>query len=764
MNDRLPAYRFAGFVLDMARRQLSRDAVAIPLRPKDLEVLAMLVENHDRAVSKEELFARVWPGTIVDDNNLPRHISTLRKVLTQSSGQDHCIETVPGWGYRLTAAVEPGDEAPNPDAPDPAPVVSPTVPGDSTECGSAAEVPHGAMKGWPAWRVVGAAAVTAAFVLGAAGLWLRAGPYEWGGSEARVLRQVTYEQGQQDDPSWSPDGEMLAFTSDQAGNRDVYAQRLAGGEVVRLTDAPEHDWQPAWSPGGEHVAFRSERDGGGIYVVRAEGGRARRVSDTGYRPLWSPDGKTLLLSTGLDGQGEPARPFLLRLDDGHAERFAPDVLEPYRVVHAAWHPDGQHISIFGRYPDSGWRFFNVTVGDQRDATEATISTDTKGRIEALGLMLGRFVWAPSGRFLYFEGVAERVNSVWRIGVDPRSGAWVSGPDRLTTGPGSDRGIAVSSDGSRLAFGILSLRRQAWVLPLDAATGRVVGEGAPLELDADDPISLSVTQDGRRLVYRSVRGTTVEIRERQLEDGRERVLLAGGTTSAPHLSLDGTRVAYNRATPQATDPNLGDVVVRTISGGVEQSVARLGGRVTWSTTDWIADGSALVGTCRERASTSLSRVCLMPIQAAPDAAQHVRILASDARRNLFVPRFSPDMRWLSFIASDAGRSTVYIMPAGGGPWTPLTDGRFQEDKLRWSPDGRAVYFLSNRSGFVNVWMRRIDASGHPTGTITRVTDFTTMRRMIPQTLGGVEFAVMTDRLVLPLSEASSRVWVLEGIDE
>jgi Tol biopolymer transport system component/DNA-binding winged helix-turn-helix (wHTH) protein len=761
-NDRPPTYRFAGLVLDMARRQLSRDGVVIPLRPKDLEVLAMLVEHHDRAVSKEELFARVWPGTIVDDNNLPRHISTLRKLLANGAGGDHNIETVPGWGYRLTAEVE-CDREPRAVSP-PSGLVAP-VALDASRLPDRDGVP-GAVgatttSGW-GWRV-GAASIAAVFVLGAVGVWLTADrntPAVESGP--RALRQVTYEQGQQDDPSWSPDGSLLAFTSDQAGNRDVYVQRLQGSEITRLTDAPEHDWQPAWSPDGRLLAFRSERDGGGIYLISADGTGTRRVLDSGYRPRWSADGTTLLLSTGLDGQGEGARPLLLPLDGRPVQRLAPDLLDPYRLAHAAWHPDGRQISVWARHPETGWHFLNIRADDHRVINEPAITPELARRIDGLGLALGRFVWAPSGRFLYFEGVAERVSSVWRVGVDATTGAWITGPDRLTTGPGQDRGIAVSPDGTRLAFGILSLKRRIWALSLDPATGRVLGEGAPVELEAEDPVNLSVAQDGRRLVYRSIRGSAAEIRERR-EDGREHVLLAGVSTSAPHMSLDGTRLAYNRAVAPATDPDLGDVIVRTVGGGIEQPIARLGGRITWSTTDWTPDGSALVGTCREPGPAALARVCVMPIHGAPDADQHVRVLASDPRRSLFVPRFSPDMRWLSFIASDAGRSTVYVMPAAGGTWIPLTDGRFQEDKLRWAPDSRAVYFVSNRSGFVNVWMRRIDAAGRPTGAITQVTDFTTMKRMIPQSLGGMEFAVTPDRLVLPLSEASSRVWVLDAVD-
>ena len=91
---------------------------------------------------------------------------------------------------------------------------------------------------------------------------------------------------------------------------------------------------------------------------------------------------------------------------------------------------------------------------------------------------------------------------------------------------------------------------------------------------------------------------------------------------------------------------------------------------------------------------------------------MRVLTADATFNLFEQRFSPDQRWISFIAvnaSDAGVSTVYVMPAAGGAWKPITDGSTYDDKPHWAPDGRTIYFVSHRDGVLNVWGRRIDPS-------------------------------------------------------
>ena len=64
-------------------------------------MLLALVERRDRAVDKNELFELVWPGLVVEENNLQVHTSTLRKLLGPQA-----ITTIPGRGYRFTAGLD----------------------------------------------------------------------------------------------------------------------------------------------------------------------------------------------------------------------------------------------------------------------------------------------------------------------------------------------------------------------------------------------------------------------------------------------------------------------------------------------------------------------------------------------------------------------------------------------------------------------------------------------------------------------------------
>ena len=98
-------YEFGSFRLDPAEHVLLRDGEPVPLRPKEFAVLLALVGNHRHVMTKDELMEAVWPGQFIEEGNLNRQISTLRRVLGDTSDEPQYVQTVPKVGYRFVANV-----------------------------------------------------------------------------------------------------------------------------------------------------------------------------------------------------------------------------------------------------------------------------------------------------------------------------------------------------------------------------------------------------------------------------------------------------------------------------------------------------------------------------------------------------------------------------------------------------------------------------------------------------------------------------------
>ena len=100
------AFGFGPFRLLVTRRELMAHGVPVPVGQRAFEILLLLVSRHGELVTKDELMTAVWPGIVVEENNIQVHVSALRKVLAKAGDAGRYLVTIPGRGYRFVAPVE----------------------------------------------------------------------------------------------------------------------------------------------------------------------------------------------------------------------------------------------------------------------------------------------------------------------------------------------------------------------------------------------------------------------------------------------------------------------------------------------------------------------------------------------------------------------------------------------------------------------------------------------------------------------------------
>jgi Tol biopolymer transport system component len=432
----------------------------------------------------------------------------------------------------------------------------------------------------------------------------------------------------------------------------------------------------------------------------------------------------------------------------------------------AWYPDSKQISFLAYDPDSRKYDWWTAPLDGGRPVKWERSAAVEEQFKTVGITaFGDSAWAPSGQTLYFEGNSRGVLNLWKVKVDPKTYRIVAGPERLTTGAGQDTDLALSSDGKQLAFTIRTTNTRIWSFPFDAATGATTGEGQPFTAAGMDAELPDLTPDGNRLVFVARRAGRTELWEKLLEEnGRERLLASDDCYRViPRWSRDGRRLAYRRDHRLKKESSM---VIWPL-GGDEQvltSPRRTSG--SENPQDWSADGNWILASS-DRKTPKLASILLYPVAAAPSAESQARLVTSDPECSLWQPRFSPDGRWISFVAYDqvTSKSTLNVMPATGGEWIPITDGKYPDDKPRWSPDGKTIYFLSPRTGFFNVWGIRFDPEqGRPVGEPFPVKAFESPERvLLHSNISGAELALSEHRFVLPLTQVSGNIWVLENVD-
>jgi TolB-like protein len=99
-------YRFDDYALDTDRRELRRGTALVSIEPQVFDILAYLVQNRDRVVTKDDLIASIWEGRIVSESALTTRINAARSAIGDSGKQQRLIKTLPRKGVRFVATVQ----------------------------------------------------------------------------------------------------------------------------------------------------------------------------------------------------------------------------------------------------------------------------------------------------------------------------------------------------------------------------------------------------------------------------------------------------------------------------------------------------------------------------------------------------------------------------------------------------------------------------------------------------------------------------------
>ena len=297
--------RFGSYEVDLPAGELKKCGVKLKLSGQPFQVLAILLEQPGTVVTREELQKRLWPDTFVDvDHNLNTSINKIREALGDSSESPRFVETLPRRGYRFIAPITVNGTA-----------AVAAADGSKDRPSSGPESPA-RTKPLRALALLGSV-----MLLAAGGLSIFKRRETPGAPPQRTLTRITFDEGLQNEPAWSPDGRYIAYSSDRGGKFDIWVQQVSEGDPIQITTRPGHHWQPDWSPDGKYIASRSEEGDGGIYIVPALGGAGleRKIAPFGYYPQWSPNSLQVLFQTQFTAIGYSNRFYVAQLD-GSAPR------------------------------------------------------------------------------------------------------------------------------------------------------------------------------------------------------------------------------------------------------------------------------------------------------------------------------------------------------------------------------------------------------------------------------------------------------------
>ena len=721
-------YEFGPFRVDPLRRRLLRNGDVVPLTPKAFDILLVLIEKNGEALDKDGLMRTIWPDAVVEENNLTRNISTLRKALGEHPNDHQYVVTIPGRGYRFVAEVRESADGGHHliEAEHDSASLAAETDGQRKEQVAPETVTsiRRPMAGAVLSRITShkRTAVLALVVLAVAATGIDRLTHRSGSvRKPRVafqkmeITKLTHT-GNAEWPVISPDGKYIAYLLREVGGLGIWLRHLDTGSATQILPPVDvrHLGSLIFSRDGNQLYFvKSEKFGPlqVLYRMPVLGGVPTALITDLSNPTLSPDGARLAFVRNARSLEESA--LMIANVDGTGEyKLATRRLsDPF--VAPAWSPDGRVIACsVGSTEVSGARMYPVEVR-LADGAERALTAQR-------WLYVGQVAWLADGSGLIMGGKDKGALTSWLWHISYPGGE----AKKLTDDQSAYGTFSLAADSRTLAASTIELHNSIWTAPIGGGvsspavlTGQITtGTGNHLVYhwlpdgrilstsSASNPLGVdiwvmnadgtglmrlttaghneapAVSPDGRYIVFASDRAGRLNLWRMESDGSNLRQLTQGSDERFPACSPDGQWVVYT----SADDETLWKM---PLAGGEAQQLTGKGWRASAISPDgkWIA--SFYIDSQQPNARMKIG---VIPIEGGPPIKQFD--FPPDIRPSQ-VLRWTPDGQAVTYPGKRDGIYNLWRQPIKGGQPTPLTDFKSTDQifSFAWSPDGKQIVF-------------------------------------------------------------------------
>lgn len=589
------------------------------------------------------------------------------------------------------------------------------------------------------WPRLGMLAAVALFF--AAGWLMRPAPPP---PEPPRITQLTFS-GKDHQPSVSPDGRLIAFTSSRTGASRIWLRQVRGGGEQPLTEGP--DWRPRFSPDGTTVTFiRADGDDYAAYRVPVVGGQPRKLIDDVNAVEWSPDGRQLAfvrVAVPADGSAR-YEVGLFDLDSGE-QRITYTQANRW-LSGLGWSPDGTRLSITQSSIQTGGSSV-LLLDPESGAVEEVTMGDSVGEISSA-------TWADASSLILAASESASNSSALPNRVvrrDLRTGRtqtlfWAPYLFPFQGAVAETTQFALLDETS-LIFDNALMEQSLYEIDIEGETARELLGGNSIDRQP------AYHPDGSRMLFTSSRSGNVDLFSYEFATGKLLQL-----TDHPKTDWDGAYTPDGTSILWSSDRS-GNLEIWTaaLDGSNPRQITRDG--VSAENPTMTADGQWIVYT-----SGSIEHPGIVKIRA---DGSDLQLLATGSWSHGEV---SPDGRFAKYQLSDEGtmRTVGQVVDLASGEMTPFTfevmntlrSPSVSYGRARWMPDGSAIVYLGlDEQGRTGLWVQ--DFSTEHDTTATR-------RRLIGFDGSGVyeSFGISPDgkRILLSTMEQERAIYLVERLPE